>query len=231
MRPRIVLVHGSLSSAQEWAGYADLLPEAEIVAIDLPGHGARAGEPFTTDAAVGLIAAAVDGRAPGQPVVLAGHSLGGYMACVYAARHPERLAGLVLLGSSADPAGRLAVIYRGFAWLVERVSHERTARLRNRVARMLGLSDDQIPDTSAYDALPASWRAVMADCPPELLTAVTCPVLLVNGQFDQMRLNERRYLELARSSQLAIVPRATHLAPLTHAEQVARHISDFVGSL
>ncbi|MDO4718375.1 MAG: alpha/beta hydrolase [Propionibacteriaceae bacterium] len=231
MRPRVVFVHGSLSSALEWTGYAELLPQADVVTLDLPGHGTRAGEPFTTDAAVGLIAEAVAGHDPGQPVVLAGHSLGGYMACVYAARHPQRLAGLILLGASGDPGSRLAAVYRGFAWLIERVSHERTARLRNRIARMLGLSDEQIPEASAYDALPASWRAVMQDCPPELLTSVTCPVLLINGQFDQMRLNERRYLDLARSSRLAIVPRATHLAPLTHAGQVAHHISDFLGSL
>ena len=46
---------------------------------------------------------------PGSPVVLVGHSLGGYAAMAYAAAHADTLAGLVLAGRSAtrpDPAPR-----------------------------------------------------------------------------------------------------------------------------
>ncbi len=221
------MVHGSLSSAHEWSVYRELLPGADVVAVDLPGHGDRTGEPFSTAAAVEVIADASAGRRPGQPVIVVGHSLGGYMACVFAARRPDALDGLVMIGASGDPGSRMAGVYRGFAWVTERVSHEWLARVRDRIAGLIGLGDDQLPSASAYAVLPASWRAVMRDCPPELLAKVTCPVLFLNGQFDQMRVNERRYLRLARDGALIIVPGATHLAPMTHAGQVASRIWSF----
>lgn len=227
MRPLVVLVHGSLSSAHEWGEYAGLLPDAEVVTLDLPGHGTQAHRPFTMAAALELIEDAVAQSMVGQPVILAGHSLGGYLAYAFAARYPGRLDGLVLIGASGDPRSRLAQIYRGYAWLVERVDHRRLARIRDAVARRIGLSDDQIPDASAYAALPAAWRAVMNDCPPELLAHIDCPVLLLNGQFDQMRLTERRYLQLAATAQLKHIPGATHLAPMTHPAQVAAAVWGF----
>src|SRR5688500_9964118 len=87
-RPRLVLVHGTRMERRQWDPYVPLLPGVDVVAPDLPGHGTRVREEFTLDAALGTIATAVDAAAPGQRVVLAGHSLGGYLATVYAARHP-----------------------------------------------------------------------------------------------------------------------------------------------
>ena len=37
--------------------------------------------------------------------MLAGHSLGGYVAATYAATYPHRLDGLVILGAAAVPRG------------------------------------------------------------------------------------------------------------------------------
>src|SRR5690606_32706139 len=98
-----------------------LLPDAELVPVDLPGHGSRHTEEFSADSALETIRAAVDGRSPGQRVVLAGHSLGGYLAMLYADRHPSALDALVLVGASAEPVGPLAGVYRRFADLLPRV--------------------------------------------------------------------------------------------------------------
>lgn len=224
----VVLVHGSLSSAKEWDDYARLLPDHDVVAIDLPGHGTRVGERFTTRDALDAIASAIDAAPLGEPVVLAGHSLGGYLALLYASQHPYALAGLGLLGASTDPNTPLAAVYRGFAWLTERIDHDRLARLRDRIARLLGVPDQQLPTAAMYRVLPDAWRSVIDDCGPELLAQVTCPVLLINGQFDQMRLSERRFLSLAANARLHIVPRASHLAPLTHPDQVAGLLAAFI---
>lgn len=51
--------------------------------------------------------AVLDRIPDGTPVVLAGHSLGGAMAADYASRHPDRLAGLLLM--AAYPAGGVRV--------------------------------------------------------------------------------------------------------------------------
>lgn len=210
--------------ARQWEPYRRLLPGVEVVAVDLPGHGHRLGERFTTDAAVAVIAEAVEQGSAGRRVVLAGHSLGGYMASVYAARRPGHLAGLVLVGASADPASSLAGVYRGFARLLPRVGPERMARAANRVMRWLGARGPMaaaLPGGEAYAALPDAWQAVMDECGPQLLAQVGCPVLIVNGGLDQMRVHERRYAAAAREARIVTVPHATHLLPLTHPEQLS----------
>lgn len=231
MRPLLVLVHGSLFNAEEWSGYAQLLPNCDVVAVDLPGHGTRTRAPFTTSAAIQVINEAVAKKRPGQLVVLAGHSLGGYMAAAYAARYPEALDGLVLIGASGDPRSPLAAVYRAYAWLVGRVSHDTLAKVRNTVAQLMGVKNEQLPDASAYAVLPQAWQAVIDDCPRELMSDISCPVLFINGQFDQMRVNERAYQRLVPGSRRVIIPRASHLAPLTHPRHVARFLDEFIATL
>ncbi|WP_194288451.1 alpha/beta fold hydrolase [Ornithinicoccus halotolerans] len=223
-RPRVVLLHGTRMTRAQWAGYDRLLPAAEVVAPDLPGHGARTGEEFTRTSALATVDAAVAAAPRGQPVVLVGHSLGGYLAMLWAARHPQRLAALVLVGASAVPTGPGAALYRWFAALVPRVGPERMARGVNAVMRWLGARGEAaaaLPGGEAYAATGAAWQLVMEECRPALLAGLDCPVVLVNGQLDQMRLHARHYARAGRQVRVVTVPRATHLLPLTHREQLA----------
>ncbi len=41
-RPLVILLHGTRFNARSWDGYADLV-DADLRAVDLPGHGVRAG--------------------------------------------------------------------------------------------------------------------------------------------------------------------------------------------
>lgn len=222
---RLVLVHGTRMSRGQWADYPALLPEMELVTPDLPGHGSRRDAKFTTDAAMESIDEGVRGGAPGQRVVLVGHSLGGYMAMLYAARQsPAPLSGLVLIGSSAVPSGPGAALYRSFASVVPRVGADRMARAANGVVARLGVSEQVAHSLSGgegYANISASWDAVMRDCRPELLAGLECPVLLLNGQFDQLRVHARRYAAQSPHARVETVPKTTHLLPMTHPQRVA----------
>ena len=224
---RFVLVHGSMSSAAQWADYPALLRGRDVVAVDLPGHGTRRRDAFT----LGRAAAVLDEAGAGRPdSVLVGHSLGGYVAARYAAeRHGP--AGLVLIGATGDPGGIVAAPYRAFAAAAGRVPPRALMRVRLAVASRLGVRDALLPDAADYPALPAVWRAVAEACGPADVARVACPILLVNGRFDQMRVDERRYLRLAPTARLAVVPGATHLAPLTHPERVAELLRRFADDL
>lgn len=227
---RLVLVHGTRLSHTQWAPYAGRFPGLEVVRPDLPGHGSRAGERFTTDAAVEAIAQAVE-HGPDVPVVLVGHSLGGYMASVYAARHPSRLAGLVLVGASAVPTGVGAAAYRVFGRVLERLGDDRAGALANRVIGRLAspeVLEQVVAGGTTYDATRDAWAAVMADCRPELLRDVRCPVLVVGGQLDQLAIHARRYAAAAADGRVLIVHGATHFLPLTHVDELTAILREFV---
>lgn len=231
---RLVLVHGSQVNRAVWSRYGALLgPDVHVVAPDLPAHGARRHERFTWGAALATVDDAV-GPDDGTPVVLVGHSLGGYVAMAWAAEHPHRLAGLALLGASGVPTGPGALLYRGLARVEHRLGADRMSRAMDREF------DALLPPALAaaikeagygFDGIPAAWSAVMGHCRPSMLAEVTAPVLLVNGQFDQLRVDARRFAGAARSApwvRVVTVPRGLHVFPLTHPHETAAALWELV---
>ena len=225
---RLVLVHGSQLSGVQWTRYAALFgPDVELVVPDLPAHGSRRGEEFTWEGALAVIGQAVEGGDPAVPVVLAGHSLGGYLAMAWASEHPTRLSGLALLGATAVPAGPGAALYRGIARVEARLGVDRMSRVLDRQF------DSLLPPELAsvlkeagygFDGIPAAWHGVMTRCRPSMLRSVTCPVLLVAGQLDQLRVDRRRFARAAVSARWVrsvIIRGGLHVFPLTHPHETA----------
>ena len=102
---RVIFVHGTPGDATAWSDYVLAPPPGtEVLALDRPGFG-RSGPPGAitslVDQSAAVLALMPDDR---RPVVLLGHSLGGPIVARVAADHPERVAGLVMLAASLDPA-------------------------------------------------------------------------------------------------------------------------------
>lgn len=234
---RVVLVHGSQLSAAQWTRYATLLgPDVDLAVPDLPAHGTRRDEAFTWERALEVVGESVEGGVAGVPVVLVGHSLGGYLAMAYAAAHPQRLSGLGLLGSSAVPAGPGAALYRSIASAEQRLGVDRMSRALDRqFAAMLPEELAAVIKEAGYgfDGIPAAWAGVMGNCRPAMLGEVTCPVLLVNGQLDQLRVDARRYARAAvnaRWVRVVTVPHGLHVFPLTHPHETAAALWELVSA-
>ncbi|MDQ1426963.1 MAG: hypothetical protein QOK39_439 [Acidimicrobiaceae bacterium] len=101
--PAVVLLHGwTLSADLNWfsGGYRVASSHGPMIAPDLRGHGRglRSVEPFTLEAAADDVAALITHLELG-PVVLVGYSLGGSVALLAGRRHPEAVAGLVLVST------------------------------------------------------------------------------------------------------------------------------------
>jgi pimeloyl-ACP methyl ester carboxylesterase len=97
--PPVVLLHGQGGWAGVWLpAIAGLAGAHHVVAPDLPGLGAsRATEgPPGAETALAWLGELIDQTCATPPVV-AGVSLGGSIAARFAAAHPDRLAGLVLV--------------------------------------------------------------------------------------------------------------------------------------
>ncbi len=98
-----MLLHGSGRQAADWREIGPALARRYTVVIpDLPGHGESG--PAEGSLAVGDLAASVgallDERYAGRRAILVGNSLGGWVALVYALRHPERVERVVGISSS-----------------------------------------------------------------------------------------------------------------------------------
>lgn len=227
----LVLVHGSRLASAQWAPQLPLLePRVRVGLVDLPGHGSRVGEEFTLARSVEVVDEAVRSAAVDARVVLVGHSLGGYVAMAHAAEHGERLSGLVLAGCSASPTGPGAAVYRAVAMLTDRLGPERMTRVNDRVLRRLYPAEVIEPVIAGgyfFAPTPAAWREVMAICRPAMVRDVPCPVLLLNGQFDQFRLGERAFLRECPEARVEVVPRASHLAGLDRPEAFAAALLRF----
>ena len=220
----VVLVHGLRTSRTMWRAQLAALDRVgrRAVAVDLPGHGARIGEPFTLDAAVDTVAEAIDGV--GGEAFVVGLSLGGYVGIRHAARHPGQVAGLLAASCSTQPhrllLGGWSVGARGIARLPDR-----GARL-NQFFVDLALPTEGALDVGAggfaLDATHEVLREMTVATPLQDLARVEAPVWLVNGAFDHFRGEERRFLAACRDGRLVVVPRATHLVSLVQPARFTR---------
>ena len=179
---------------------------------------------------MGAVAAAVEAGTPAERVVLAGHSLGGYVAATYAATYPRRLDGLVILGAAAVPRGAGALAYRAIAVLTERAGPDRMTRVNDRVLGRLYPSDLVEPVVAGgywFGPTRAAWRDVMSRCGPHQLREVTCPVLVAGGQYDQLMLDARRYARAAPHGRVVRIPGAGHFAGFDRPDEVTALLAEF----
>jgi pimeloyl-ACP methyl ester carboxylesterase len=227
----VVLVHGIRVSGSMWGPVADVLTTHRPVATpDLPGHGRRRGEPFTLDAAVDAVRDAVG--AVGGRALLVGHSLGGGVATLTAARHPGTVAGLVGIGCTfpvRTPVGHpLRLAYRAMAWFFEHRT-EQADRLSARAFRRL------LPPDVTAATLSGGFSGA---CVPEVLAAVAVldgpreiarypgPVWLVNGGLDQFRVAERAWLAACRDGRLSVWPGLNHISIMGQVTRLATLVDD-----
>lgn len=165
--PRLILVHGTPGSASGWSEYlANPPPGADVVALDRPGFGDSGPDGAVTS--LEAQAAAVFALFPtdGRRVVLLGHSLGGPIVARVAAEHPDRVAAVVLLAASLDPAlEKINPMQWVGTWTAVRWALPRA--IRNANAELIALK----PQLESL---------------ARLLPKIAAPVLIVHGTKDDL---------------------------------------------
>src|SRR3954468_20018850 len=99
--PSVVLIHGMAGSLNTWDPvFPALTQSCDVIAIDLPGHGASSR--MRGDFSLGSLAAAVRealDRLDVDAATIVGHSLGGGIAMQFLYQFPERGERLALVSS------------------------------------------------------------------------------------------------------------------------------------
>lgn len=101
----VVLLHGWAATADLnfAATYADLATRWRVIAPDQRGHGRSAGDaaaPFSLEACADDAAELIR-RTGTAPALVLGYSMGGPVGLLLARRHPDLVAGLVLVATAA----------------------------------------------------------------------------------------------------------------------------------
>jgi pimeloyl-ACP methyl ester carboxylesterase len=173
--PAIVFTHGFGRTGDTWIAQAEALAvHHRVVTWDMRGHGRSEAPPglYTREGALADLGDVVDFATAegGGPVLLVGHSLGGYFSLAYTLGRPETVRGLALL--STGPGFRnpdsMAKYNRGIAT----------------VAKAAGLADNVAHVALHHDSMVI-----------DRLAEVACPTLVICGVDDRpVYVNGVRYL-------------------------------------
>src|SRR5580692_9504564 len=101
--PTVVLLHGAGFDHTTWALHSRWFAHHGfgVLAPDLPAHGRSSGAPLSTIADMADWTAALLDAAGASKARLIGHSMGSLIALETAARHPDKVSGLSLIGTAA----------------------------------------------------------------------------------------------------------------------------------
>lgn len=212
-RPSVVLIHGGPGSYDHSyfkPAFSRLAAVAQVVYLDLRGHG-RSARHATADwsyeACADDLAAFCDALGLARPVVL-GHSMGGFVAALYAARHPEHPGGVILQSTMAR--FDLARMVDGF----RRIAGDEVAELARRDYAGEPVGDEE-------------WRRVFAAFGPrvpdaeQLSRRLQNPALGVRGMDLMRRLDFVEQLAKVRCAVLVSTGDLDPVTPVAAAQEIA----------
>lgn len=240
----LVLLHAFPLDSAMWA---QVVPElsgvARVLLVDLPGLGGSplpdGGAP-SLDVSADAVAGVLD-RLGLPRAVVAGVSMGGYVAMALARRHPDRVAGLALIDTKAEADAdearanrlRMADAVEGEAGnralvpmldtLLGSTTHARRPAVVDTVRAWLA--------RAPRDGVAWSQRA-MAARPDStvVLAGLDVPATVVVGAEDGLTplAAARVMVDTLPDAVLTVVPAAGHLSPLEAPREVGRALTGLV---
>jgi len=225
--PPFVCLHGLVDTLEIWDRLSGPLAERRrTLRLDQRGHGesgAPAGPYRREDLAadvVGLLDALGIERA-----VLVGHSMGGIISMTTAVAYPERVAGMVLLGTASRCNERTAQWYERIAQAGETDGCPGLARAiygDKSKRRVTG-------DAKAIAAVTRTLASLYTDPLTPKLESLDCPVLLLVGEKDPMGPKASEIIAGALpDAKLQVLPGCGHWIHVEASDAVSDAIADWI---
>lgn len=245
--PTLVLIHAFPLDRTMWRPQLAALADGyRVIAPDVFGFG-ESGLPaggWTVDSMAAAVRKVLDGLEITAPIVLGGLSMGGYVAMAFARRYPERLRGLILADTRAEPDSDEAKANRDrqialarekgsaavFEQMLPKMLTDRTRAERPAlVAKAKRIAADQSAEAVA------AALAALRDRPDATagLRSVTVPTLVLVGEEDAITTPEaaRTIAGLVPGSRLETIPSAAHLSNMESPDEFTRLVRAFLDSL
>ena len=242
--PSIVLLHGYAGQKTDWYALARFLTQRHhVVAFDLPpfGESTLGSEAMpSVSEQVARVGRILDGLKL-ERVHLVGSSMGGHIAGLFAARHPERVRSLTLMNTAGVPSPVKSALAQAFdrgenPFHIEdqddlerffALVFERPPEIPGPV--MTYLLDERRANNSRNEAYMAAYRESFVPLTPAL-SRIEAPTLVVWGAQDRMidvstvEVLQRRL----RDVQVEIIDECGHAPMIEYPRRTAQRLATFV---
>lgn len=240
----VVWIHGFPLSARVYDAQTSIEGVRHILP-DLPGFGdsPAPSAPLSIDDYAGGILAIMD-AAGVRSAVVAGLSMGGYVALAVARLAMERLCGLILIDTKETPdsdaarQGRMDSIEKvetaGTGSVIEgmlpKMLTEQTAREKRETVDQVRT----IMESASAEGVKAAFRA-MAERPDAsaVLPRIEVPTLVIVGREDSITppSDSERMRQAIPGAELVLIDKAAHLSNLENAEEFNRAAAKFLAGI
>lgn len=217
--PTLLLIHGAAGSHLDWSA---ALRKRNALVPDLPGHGKSGGAGHDSVAAYAADMVAFMDRMGLDRAIIAGHSMGGAIAQTMALDFPDRVRGLILIGTGAylpvnpeilrvkDAQAEVGALLKKWMWAK---SVPETIRQRGFELFMQTPADVTYGDYVACDTFDVRTR----------LPEISAPTLVIGGTADKMTplAYSESLADAVPNATLVTIPDGGHMMALEQPERVA----------
>lgn len=242
-RVPLLFVHGFPLNHEIWSSQIQTLSATHrVIAPDLRGHGKSDAPPgpYKIEQMADDLKALIDARRCG-PVMMIGHSMGGYITFAFLRRYPKLIAGLGLvctrpgadapegktnrenLAQRVEKDGSIAVVDAMFPKMLAPTTYAEQLDASESIRRMM------LATPVAGIAGASRGMALRSDS-SDLLPTIKVPTLIITGAKDQLippKESENIANQIPNST-LHVISGAGHLPSVEKAGEVNRILMEFV---
>jgi hypothetical protein len=244
--PAVVMLHGQPGTHDHLAAVASQLAgRVRIITVDRPGYGRSGGlNPESMAAQAERFAGLIRDRTA-APAIVVGHSFGGGIAILMAARQPDLVAGLILvssIGGKGSIAGADRVLglplLGGPLSAASLAAYGMVAPLlaRMRLGSSLLGNVPTTPTTSLLDdrrTFLAEQRTLLAErrVIAEAIESIGCPTTVIQGTLDALVPLEagRDLVDRIAGARFVELEGVGHLVPRDAPSIIARSVLEMLG--
>ena len=236
----IVLLHGFLENSGMWDYYvSELSKKNRVIAIDLLGHGQTESLGYIHSMEDNAdVVHSILSELRIRKAILAGHSMGGYVALAFADLYPDTVKGIVLINSTSRADSDERKINRDRAIKAVKQNYSNFVRLsianlfseenRERLASEIEIVKQEALKTP-LQGIVATLEGMKTRKDREvILHFAPFPILLVLGKKDPVLNYEESIEQLENTSVKLLSFPDGHMSPIENRDALLEHLIAFI---